>query len=76
MIDYKQKLDNAIRQIEIMFRLEEIRNQIDISENHLVQRFNVSHLKTEQVHLINEIEEMKKNKTWIQRKPNNSYRNE
>ena len=76
MIDYKQKLDNAIRQIEIMFRLEEIRNQIDISENHLVQRFNVSHLKTEQIHLINEIEKMKKAKTWIQRKPNNSLRNE
>jgi hypothetical protein len=76
MIVYKQKLDNAIRQIEIMFRLEEIRNQIDISKNHLVQRFNVSHLKTEQIHLINEIEKMKKNKTWIQRKPNNSYRNE
>ena len=76
MIDYKQKLDNAIRQIEIMFRLEEIRNQIDISENHLVQRFNVSHLKTEQIHLINEIEKMKKNKAWIQRKPNNSLRNE
>lgn len=76
MIDYKGKYDNAVRQIEIMFRLEEIRNQIDISENHLVQRFNVSHLKTEQIHLINEIEKMKKNKTWIQRKPNSSYKNE
>lgn len=76
MIDYKQNLDNAIRQIEIMFRLEEIRNQIEISENDLVQRFNVSHLKTEQIHLINEIEKMKKAKTWIQRKPNNSLCNE